>query len=123
MSGIFSMLNTDRGPCDAQRLRQLTQALAFRGPDGIGTQTSGEVGLGATLFRTTDESAEERQPLSLDGAVWIVADCRIDDRAALRAALRAAGEEARAGVPDVELGLRASLAGGERRGDRVLCGV
>src|SRR5262245_17821517 len=120
MSGIVAMLNTDRGPCDAQRLRKLTQALAFRGPDGIGTQISGEVGLGATLFRTTDESAEECQPLSLDGTVWIVADCRIDDRAALRASLRAAGEAARAGVPDVELVLRAYLAWGTRCVERLL---
>jgi asparagine synthase (glutamine-hydrolysing) len=120
MSGIVAIVNTDGAPCDAQRLRELTQRLAFRGPDGMGMEVSGEAGLGATLFRTTDESAAERQPLSLDGTVWIIADCRIDDRAALIAALRAAGANARASAPDVELILRAYRAWGTRCAERLL---
>jgi asparagine synthase (glutamine-hydrolysing) len=120
MSGIVAMLNTDGAPCDAQRLRELTQALAFRGPDASATKVCGQIGLGVTLFRTTDESAEECQPLSLDGTVWIVADCRIDDRAALIAALHGAREEARLAAPDVELVLRAYLAWGTRCVERLL---
>jgi asparagine synthase (glutamine-hydrolysing) len=120
VSGIVAILNTDGAACDAARLQDLTQALAFRGPDGIGMTVSGEAGLGATLFRTTEESATEAQPLSLDGKVWIVADCRIDDRATLIAALRTAGRPARATAPDIELVLHAYLAWGTRSVERLL---
>ena len=120
MSGIVAIVNTDGTPCDAERLRDLTQALVFRGPDGNATKVCGESGLGATLFRTTDESAAECQPLSLDGEVWIVADCRVDDRATLIAALRGAGVQSQAAVPDVELILRAYLAWGPRCVERLI---
>ena len=120
MSGIVAILNTDGAPSDAVRLRELTHELAFRGPDAIATAVCGEAGLGAALFRTTDESAVERQPLSLDREVWIVADCRIDDRAAMIAELRAAGRQARAAAPDVELILHAYLAWGARCVERLL---
>jgi len=120
MSGIVAVLNTNGALCDTQRLRQLTQALEFRGPDGNATKALGQAGLGATLLRTTDESANERQPLSLDGAVWIVADCRVDDRATLVAALRGAGEQAPTGAPDVELILRAYHAWGTRCVQRLI---
>jgi asparagine synthase (glutamine-hydrolysing) len=112
VSGIIAIVNTDGAPCDPDRLRDLTQALVFRGPDGIATRVRGPAGLGATLFRTTDESAAECQPLSLDGTVWSVADCRVDDRATLTAALRAEGVQPHASASDAELILRAYLAWG-----------
>src|SRR6185369_13725568 len=69
--------------------------------------------LGHTLLRTTEESTHERQPLSLDGKVWIVADARIDARQELIAGLRAGEQEVEAAVPDVELILRAWHVWGE----------
>jgi hypothetical protein len=105
MSGIVAILSTNGASCDAVSLRELTHALAFRGPDGIGIEVRGAAGLGAALFRTTKESAKETQPLRLEGKVWIVSDCHIDDRAALIAELCRCA--ARAGAPDVELTLHA----------------
>src|SRR5262245_41666858 len=98
----------------------MTQALAFRGPDGSATKVCGEAGFGATLFRTNDESAAECQPLSLDGKVWIVADCRVDDRARLIAELRSAGRQLMAAAPDVELILHTYLVWGPRCVERLL---
>jgi asparagine synthase (glutamine-hydrolysing) len=38
--------------------------------------------LGHTLLRTTHEAETEKQPLTLDGRIWITADARIDGRRA-----------------------------------------
>jgi asparagine synthase (glutamine-hydrolysing) len=120
MSGIVAIVNTNGTPCDAERLRDLTRALVFRGPDGNATTVCGEAGFGAALLRSTHESATERQPLSLDGTVYIVADCRVDDRGGLIAALRRAGQPTHSGAPDVELILRAYLAWGTRCVERLI---
>jgi asparagine synthase (glutamine-hydrolysing) len=120
VSGIVAIVNTDGAPCNVERLRELTQALAFRGPDGNAMQSCDEAGFGAALFRTTDESATECQPLSLDGTVWIVADCRVDDRATLITALGEAGEQPQSDAPDIELILRAYLTWGARCVERLL---
>ena len=48
------------------------------GPDAQRTWIGSHVGFGHTLLKTTEESEHERQPFTLDGAVWIVADARID---------------------------------------------
>lgn len=120
MSGIVAILNTDGAPCDAGRLRELTQALVFRGPDGVGIEVREEAGLGAALFWTMERATPEAQPLSLDGEVWIISDGRIDDRAALIAELREVGRPARAAGPDIELILHAYLAWGPHCVDRLL---
>jgi len=124
MSGIVAVVRRDGGPVDPRLLRRLVEALAYRGPDEQHATLLGRAGLGHAMLRTTRESAAEHQPLTLDRRVWITADARIDDRATLVDALRAApggpGDENRtdprtlAGAPDAELILRAHYAWGER---------
>ena len=55
----------------------------------------------------------ERQPLTLDGNVWIVADARVDGRPDLLSKLVPGERSLLAGKPDVELILRAYLKWGE----------
>jgi asparagine synthase (glutamine-hydrolysing) len=74
------MVAADGAPVDRALLDRMTRSMAFRGPDGQGAWSLGSVGLGHTLLRTADESANERQPATLDGEVWIAADARIDRR-------------------------------------------
>jgi asparagine synthase (glutamine-hydrolysing) len=107
MSGIVGIVNTDGAPVDRGLLVRLTASLDYRGPDARAVWIDGHVGFGHTMLRTTDESVNERQPLCLDGSVWITADARVDGRAELRDKL---GNESVAGldtVTDVELILHA----------------
>jgi asparagine synthase (glutamine-hydrolysing) len=113
MSGIVGILNADGAPIDRGLLRQMTQSLAFRGPDAQEMWIEGPAGFGHTLFRTTFESETERQPASLDGEAWIVADARIDARADLIRKLRNKGEGCSLADPDCQLILYAYRAWGE----------
>lgn len=92
MSGIAGVVQFDRSPLDPRILQRLADSLAFRGPDAQRIWLKDYVGFAHTLFKTTEESEREVQPLTLDGKTWIVADARIDARDALSAALEAAGE-------------------------------
>src|SRR5437016_140994 len=107
MSGVVGILRTDGAPVGRELIGRLTQSLAFRGPDAQQTWTKGQVAFGHTLLRTTFESENEQQPFTLDGEVWIVADCRVDARSELIEALK--GPLSLLRVPDVELILRAYL--------------
>lgn len=114
MSGFVGILNLDGAPVQREQVQRLTDALTFRGPDAQAIWVDGPIGLGHTLLRTTDEAQYERQPLTLDDQVWIVADGRVDARQELIAKLAAregiALEAAR--TPDVELILRSYLSWG-----------
>ena len=114
MSGIAGIFHTDRSPVDAATLQRLTDFLTFRGPDALGTWVEGAVGLGHTLFQTTDEARHERQPLSLDGKVWIVADARLDARADLIEQLDDPSAREHREAPDAELILRGYSKWGDR---------
>ena len=109
MSGIVGVAQFDGSTLDPALLKQLTDSLAFRGPDARHTWIQNGVGFGHTLFGTTDESARDCQPLTLDGHTWIVADARIDAREDLFAGLEKAGEPdlSRSNWTDAELILRA----------------
>ncbi len=67
----------------------------------------GAIGMGHSLLRTTQESNGERQPTSLEGRYWIVADARLDCRAELIAELQRSKREIRTTLPDCELILHA----------------
>ena len=67
----------------------MTAFLAFRGPDAQEIWVDSNVGFGCALLKTTDESERERQPFTLDGRVWIVADARVDARHELAQELKA----------------------------------
>jgi asparagine synthase (glutamine-hydrolysing) len=113
MSGIVGVCNLDGAPVDRGLLLRMTNSLTFRGPDAQKINVNGPIGFGHTLLKTTEEAEHERQPFTLDGQVWIVADARIDARCELITSLAARGQIATLSVPDVELILRAYLAWGE----------
>ena len=112
MSGIVGIFHRDGAPVDRALLRALTQFLSYCGPDARDTWTNGRVGFGHALLRTTRESANERQPSSLDGRLWITADARLDARAELISELEGENGKARHTTPDSELILQAYAAWG-----------
>ncbi len=120
MSGIAGILHLDGSPVEQHMLQGLTDFLAFRGPDAQQTWVRGPVGFGHTLFRTAAESQSERQPFSLDGETWIVADARLDARSELIAKLDNAQPRSLSAAPDVELLLRAYRVWGENCVDHFL---
>ena len=120
MSGIVGLVHLDGAPIDRQLLGRMTSFLAFRGPDAVHTWIGGSVGLGHTLLRTTEESANEHQPLTLDQQAWIVADARIDARNELITKLAAKGRTVSPSVPDGELILHAYHLWGEECVDHLL---
>jgi asparagine synthase (glutamine-hydrolysing) len=89
MSGIVGIINLDGAPVDHDLLRRMTCSLTFRGPDRQEIWTDCNIGFGHTMLRTTWEAETEKQPLTLDGKVWLTADARIDGRAELIAELEA----------------------------------
>ena len=107
MSGIVGIVNVDQAPVDAVLLREMTQHMAFRGPDAQETWIGSHVGLGHAMLRTTFEMAEEQQPRTLDGRVWITADARIDAREELIHKLKASACRALAQANDTDLILHA----------------
>jgi asparagine synthase (glutamine-hydrolysing) len=87
MSGIVGIVNLDGAPVDRELLARMTDFMSFRGPDAQQIWIDGYVGFGHTMLRTTFEAETEKQPLTLDGKVWLTADARIDGRAELIAEL------------------------------------
>ena len=107
MSGIVGILRLDGAPADTALLQRMNDSLAFRGPDTRRIWTSGAVGFGHALLRTSCEAEHERQPASLDGKVWITADARVDARSVLIDELSATGRTIPPGSSDAELILHA----------------
>ena len=113
MSGIVGIFERHGSPVDRSLLEALVDLLAYRGPDGREIWTAGPVGMGHALLRTVRESAGERQPLSLDGRLWITADARLDRRADLIAEIEGHGPRVPSGAPDSDLILRSYALWGE----------
>jgi asparagine synthase (glutamine-hydrolysing) len=113
MSGIVGIVNLDGRPVSRELLRQMTDFMAYRGPDAQEIWSEGHVGFGHTMLRTTGESLKESQPLSLDGKVWITADARIDGRKELIGKLESKVAADLTDVTDVELILHAYNVWGE----------
>jgi asparagine synthase (glutamine-hydrolysing) len=87
MSGIVGIINLDGAPVDRDLLQRMTSSLTLRGPDRQGIWTNANAGFGHTLLHTTREAETEKQPLTLDGKIWLTADARIDGRPELIADL------------------------------------
>ncbi len=114
MSGIVGIVHFDGAPVDRQVLGRLTAFMAFRGPDSQEIWIDGHAGLGHASLKTTEESEHERQPFTLDGRIWIVADARVDARRELIAKLKTKGHENLSpNATDAELILLAYLVWGE----------
>ena len=91
----------------------MTDAMAYRGPDGIEHYIEGSVALGHCQMHTTAESLEERQPLASEEGGRIVAmDGYLANYDDLRAELLQRGARLR-DRSDAELVLRAYEAWGE----------
>ncbi|HLJ40595.1 MAG TPA: asparagine synthase-related protein [Candidatus Acidoferrales bacterium] len=120
MSGIVGIAHSDGRPVDSDLLRRMTNWLSFRGPDAQEVWIDGPVGLGHALLSHVNDSEHERQPATLDGRTWIVADVRLDARRELVEALRSSGREANLSDSDPQLLLHAYEAWGESCLDRLL---
>ncbi|HEV2315101.1 MAG TPA: asparagine synthase-related protein [Candidatus Acidoferrales bacterium] len=120
MSGIVGIAYSDGRPVDSDLLRRMTNWLSFRGPDAQEIWTDGPVGLGHALLSHANNSEPERQPATLDGRTWIVADARLDARRELVDALRSSGREVNLSDADPQLLLHAYEAWGEACLDHLL---
>ncbi len=80
MSGFITIYNINKKTVDKNLLHNLTQELVYRGPDRLSTWANNFIGMGHTLYQTTNEAQYERQPSTLDDKVWITCSARIDDR-------------------------------------------
>ncbi len=112
MSGIAGIINLDGGPVDRELLWRITRSMSCRGPDAQQIWIDGNAGLGHAMLRSTFEAKTEKQPLSVDGDVWLTADARIDGRSELISAL-AEKLDTPASPNDAELILLAYKAWGE----------
>ena len=113
MSGIIGIVRRDGAPAEQGLLRELTDFLSFRGPNGSNVWWDGPAGLGHSLLQTSCGSMGEPQPASLDGRLWITADARIDCREELSHALAGAGSKCAIAASDADLILRAYAAWGQ----------
>jgi asparagine synthase (glutamine-hydrolysing) len=101
MSG-FAVIVDPAATIAAESVETAARRLAWRGPDASGRWCCDGTILLHSLFRTTDESAAERQPMG-DQRMQITGDVRLDARHDLIAALRRAGSAVSATAPDIEL--------------------
>jgi asparagine synthase (glutamine-hydrolysing) len=107
MSGISGIYNLDGHPANPFALKQMSDALAHRGPDGTRQWIHGPVGFTHLRNNTTPESVYERQPLgNEDGSCWLTMDGRIDNGPEVRTTLESKGLQCR-DATDAELVLRA----------------
>ena len=72
MCGIAGFLHHDRTrPADAARLRPMTDAIAYRGPDGEGFFASGPVALGHRRLSIIDLQTGDQPMTSADGQITL----------------------------------------------------
>lgn len=107
MSGIAGVVRFDGKPLALADVARLTDAIAYRGQDGIAYHLAGTAALGHCRLVATAEAQDERQPLpNEDGSAVLVFDGYLTHRGDLRAALLARGVRLR-DATDAELVLRA----------------
>ena len=92
MSAICGIVHYNQAPFAAQRCHVVQDALAPYGSAAEGRWDGQHVALGSRLSRLLPEDEYDRQPLfGGDGRFVLVADLRLDNRAALGARLRLPG--------------------------------
>ncbi len=107
MSAIWGILRFDGAGVADGDVDRMGAAMAVRCGDGSATFLDGPIGLGHGLMRVTREDSFDQQPLyDRDAGLVVVADCRIDNRAELAAALDLAPSTL-ATMPDSALVLHA----------------
>lgn len=113
MSGIAAIIRFDGGQVEPGSIEMITEALSYRGPDGIQHRALGSVALGHCMLHTTLESLEEHQPLfNEDESVALVMDGWLGNWEELRSELLSKGAHLRT-RSDAELVLRAYERWGE----------
>jgi asparagine synthase (glutamine-hydrolysing) len=72
MCGISGLLNFDRQePVNLQLLREMTDVMVHRGPDGRGEHVSGCIGLGHRRLSIIDLGGGAQPMCNEDGTVWV----------------------------------------------------
>jgi asparagine synthase (glutamine-hydrolysing) len=113
LSGIAAIIRFDGRPIELGAIEAMTEAMAYRGPDGISHWRRGSVALGHLMLHTTAESLEEVQPLANeDESLVLTMDGWISNWEELRSDLMARGARLRT-RSDAELVLRAYETWGE----------
>ena len=80
MSGFIFILNQNGEQISEHLVHKLVDSLYTKGPDRKSIHIDENIAMGHTLFKTTFEAEYDRQPVSLDGKVWIVSSARLDGR-------------------------------------------
>lgn len=91
MCGIVGVLRQDRAPVDRSRLKDMTDTIAHRGPDGEGFHVDGPVGLGHRRLSIIDLAGGAQPMASEDGSVWISYNGEVYNYRELRRELEARG--------------------------------
>ena len=95
LAGVFrSAANNDRGklePVSSALLRRMTDAIAHRGPDGVGLHIENGLGLGFRRLAVIDLSGGAQPMFNEDGSVVIVFNGEIYNFQSLRQELEAQG--------------------------------
>jgi len=92
MSGICGMVDFSGRPIAPEELMRIAAAARHRGPDGIRRRVQDATAFCHLALDATAEATCEQQPLCTpDGAVWLVADLRLDNRGDLLRALEPSG--------------------------------
>ena len=92
MSGFAAIVFRDGTPVRSEHLAVLGEGIVCRGAEGRDAWHDGPAGLVHAHFRTTpekigSEEKRERQPIHLQGRLWLSADLRLDNRDELCAQL------------------------------------
>jgi asparagine synthase (glutamine-hydrolysing) len=92
MCGIVGRINLEQGePVPAELIEKMCASLAHRGPDDSGVYTDGHIALGHRRLSIQDLSSAARQPMSMDGNVWITFNGEIYNFLELRKSLEELG--------------------------------
>jgi len=119
MCGIAGILNFDTAPVSPIYLRNMTDAIAHRGPDGEGHFIDGALGLGHRRLAIIDLSPAGHQPMaSSSGSHVISYNGEVYNFQELRVELEALGYQFRSKT-DSEVVINAYLAWGERCVERM----
>src|SRR5919109_466173 len=111
MCGIAGCIVAPGGRPDRARLERMATAIAHRGPDDLGIEVVGQVGLVNTRLAIVDPSPVGHQPMSDDqGRWWLTYNGEVFNHLELRAQL---GPRAWRGGSDTETVLAALEAWGD----------
>ncbi|HOP47228.1 MAG TPA: asparagine synthase (glutamine-hydrolyzing) [Desulfobacteraceae bacterium] len=114
MCGICGIYNLKGEPVSSVYLRQMTEAIAHRGPDGEGMFTDGAVGLGHRRLAVIDLSPAGHQPmLTSDGRYALTYNGEIYNFQELRLILESLGHQFRSRT-DAEVVLHAYAEWGQK---------